>query len=226
MAVFPPEWHPGKTPSGRRRRWPRATSKFETTAWSNGFTFVAGVDEAGRGPLAGPLVAGAVILFEPVKGLDDSKRLTPEVREALFAKLTAGNHCFGVGRVDHDELDRIGLQPANYLAMDRAVRALACAPDFLLVDGFSLPGCAIPHTRIVKGDRLSCSIAAASIIAKVTRDRLMDEYDRAYPEYGFAKHKGYATREHVEAIERAGPCPIHRRTFAPFAQYPETDMLF
>jgi len=190
---------------------------FEQQAFESGFRRVAGVDEAGRGPLAGPLLAGAVVLSHAVPGLDDSKRLTEARREALFEELLAGGHAIGVGLVEAEELDRIGVQRANYTAMARAVAALAPPPDFLLVDGFNLPGMAQPCLRIVKGDQRSLSIAAASIIAKVTRDRRMAELEREYPGYGFGQHKGYGTAAHLAALAALGPCREHRRSFAPLA---------
>ena len=190
---------------------------FEQQAFESGFCRVAGVDEAGRGPLAGPLVAGAVVLVRAVPGLDDSKRLTEARREALFGELMSGGHAVGVGVVEADELDRIGVQRANYSAMARAVAALTPPPDFLLVDGFNLPGVSQPCLRIIKGDQRSLSISAASIIAKVTRDRRMAELDREYPGYGFGQHKGYGTAAHLAALARLGPCPEHRRSFAPLA---------
>jgi ribonuclease HII len=190
---------------------------FERQAFESGFCRVAGVDEAGRGPLAGPLVAGAVVLSRAVPGLDDSKRLTEARREELFEELIAGGHAIGVGVVEADELDRMGVQCANYGAMARAVAALNPPPDFLLVDGFNLPGMTQPCLRIVKGDQRSLSISAASIIAKVTRDRRMAELEREYPGYGFGQHKGYGTAAHMAALAKLGPCPEHRRSFAPLA---------
>ncbi len=203
------------------RRW-----KFERQAAEQGFARIAGVDEAGRGPLAGPISAGAVVLAYPIKGLNDSKLLTEDERERLYAKITNGDHAVGCALVSHEEIDGRGIQQANYGAMILAVEQLVPAPDYLLVDGFRIPGCAFPHLRIVKGDQLSQSIAAASIIAKVTRDRLMLEYEALYPGYGFAKHKGYATAEHFAAIETLGPCPIHRRSFSPFSVQLDTAPLF
>ncbi|HNR32774.1 MAG TPA: ribonuclease HII, partial [Candidatus Hydrogenedentes bacterium] len=188
---------------------------FEAAAHAQGFARVAGVDEAGRGPLAGPVVAAAVVLVEPVAGVDDSKRLTASRREALYDALCGGGHAVGVALVDAETIDRIGIQQANYMAMARAVAALDPTPAFLLVDGFSVPGVPWPQQRIIKGDQRSLSIAAASIIAKVTRDRIMTELDAQYPVYGFAKHKGYGTRAHIEALRAFGPCPAHRRSFAP-----------
>jgi ribonuclease HII len=200
--------------------------QFEYEAWSNGFRRVAGVDEAGRGPLAGPIVAAAVVLSTPIPGLNDSKQLTPAQREAFYEALFDGLHTIGVAVVSADHIDRHGIQCANYAAMARAATALCPAADFLLVDGFLIRGCGLPQKRLIKGDCRSASIAAASIVAKVTRDRLMDEFDRLYPDYGFARHKGYATREHLEALDRLGPCPIHRRSFAPLSRAPAPGPLF
>jgi ribonuclease HII len=210
---IPPE---GVSPNERARL--EVMLAFEQQAFASGFRRVAGVDEAGRGPLAGPLMAGAVVLSHAVPGLDDSKRLTEARREALFAELLAGAHAVGVGVVEAGELDRMGVQRANYTAMARAVAALAPPPDFLLVDGFNLPGVSQPCLRIIKGDQRSLSISAASIIAKVTRDRRMAELDREYPGYGFGQHKGYGTAAHLAALARLGPCPEHRRSFAPLAE--------
>jgi ribonuclease HII len=200
--------------------------EFEHAARTNGFTRVAGVDEAGRGPLAGPIVAAAVVLAEPVAGLNDSKQLTEAQREELFETLHAGDHAIGVCVVSAEEIDRTGIQAANYAAMARAAARIKPEPDYLLVDGFQLPGVAQPQVRIVKGDARSLSIAAASIVAKVTRDRIMAELDDHYPGYAFARHKGYATRVHLEAIARLGPCPAHRKSFAPFSRPAETPPLF
>jgi ribonuclease HII len=198
----------------------------EEAAHRGGFTRIAGVDEAGRGPLAGPIVAAAVVLAAPVAGIDDSKRLTPEQRERLFAALHKGGHAIGVAMVSPEDIDHWGIQSANYSAMARAVDRLEPPPDFLLVDGFAIPGAPIPQERLIKGDRRSLSIAAASIIAKVVRDRTMRELDRRYPEYGFGKHKGYGTAEHLAAVRRYGACPAHRKSFAPIAGAPETAQLF
>jgi len=187
----------------------------ETAAWAEGFRRVAGVDEAGRGPLAGPIVAAAVCLSCPVPGLNDSKQLSAERREELFTRLMDGPHDVGIGTVAPSDIDRMGIQQANYLAMRMAVEALARPPDLLLVDGYALPGMAMAVRRVIRGDRLSLSIAAASIVAKVTRDRHMRALDARYPQYGFARHKGYGVPEHLDAIARFGPCPEHRRSFAP-----------
>jgi ribonuclease HII len=200
--------------------------RFEREARRNGFERTAGVDEAGRGPLAGPIVAAAVVLCEPVPGLDDSKKLTPDERQALFVRLHSRPHGIGVQVLAPDVIDQYGIQVANYSVMMKAVAKLDPPPDFLLVDGFAIPGCRFPHKRIVKGDARSQSIAAASIVAKVVRDRIMCELDRRYPLYGFARHKGYATAEHLAAIEEHGPCPAHRMSFAPMARQPATGSLF
>jgi ribonuclease HII len=200
--------------------------RFELEAAECGFARVAGVDEAGRGPLAGPIVAAAVVLREPLAGLNDSKQVLPEVRESLYERLMTGPNEVGVAVVSAEEIDRHGIQVANCRAMLLAAEQLRPSADFLLVDGFRIPGCPLPHRRIVKGDCRSLSIAAASIIAKVTRDRIMTELDALYPGYGFGRHKGYATEEHLRAIEQLGPCPVHRRSFAPIAQRPEKGWLF
>lgn len=199
---------------------------FERTAHAQGFQHVVGVDEAGRGPLAGPVVAAAVILASPVTGINDSKQLTWEQRERFYEVLMAGGHSIGVAIVDADRIDHIGIQQANYQAMAQAIGAVTPTPDYVLVDGFRVPGLQAPQERIVKGDSRSQSIAAASVIAKVTRDRMMLEYDEAWPAYGFAAHKGYGTEAHLKAIETHGPCPIHRMSFAPLRQMPETGDLF
>lgn len=200
--------------------------QFEREMTALGFTRIAGVDEAGRGPLAGPIVAAAVVLAHPIDGLNDSKLLTEAQRESLYAQITGGAHAVGSAILSARQIDDRGIQQANYGAMMESVLQLSPLPDYLLVDGFKIPGCAVPHLRIVKGDRRSQSIAAASIVAKVTRDRLMIAFDPEYPGYGFAKHKGYGTAEHLDAIRRLGPCPIHRRSFAPFSTQLDTVPLF
>jgi ribonuclease HII len=198
----------------------------ERKAASSGFTCVAGVDEAGRGPLAGPIVAAAVTLSAPVNGLNDSKQLKEREREELFTVLECGGHGIGVAVIPASDIDAMGIQQANYLVMLRAVGALSPPPDFVLVDGFRVPGLTLPQARLVKGDSRSLSIAAASIIAKVTRDRILYELDREYPVYGFGSHKGYATRAHLDAVARHGPCPAHRQSFAPLSNRREDTMLF
>ena len=199
---------------------------YEHMAQAEGFCRIAGVDEAGRGPLAGPIVAAAVVLRGSIPDVDDSKRLTPPQRDGLFEALYAGEHQIGVAIIDSAAIDRHGIQTANYGAMAQAVAAIVPAPDYLLVDGFAIKGCATPQCPIVKGDRLSVSIAAASIIAKVTRDRILDALDVQYPGYGFADHKGYATASHLDALRRLGPTPVHRMSFAPLAVPVSTGDLF
>lgn len=188
---------------------------------ARGFLLVAGVDEAGRGPLAGPVVAGAVILPDgfALGGLDDSKKLSPARREKLFAVLTtAANVRWAAGEAGVEEIDRLNILRATHLAMARALDALPAKPHHALVDGLPARGLPVEHTAVVGGDGLSLSIAAASIIAKVTRDRIMLALDAEFPQYGFARHKGYGVRQHLEALQTHGPCPIHRRSFAPVAK--------
>jgi ribonuclease HII len=191
--------------------------EFENKARTKGYRFIAGVDEAGRGPLAGPVVAAAVILPEDfdVTGLNDSKQLTVEERLALRQRIEADAIAIGIGIVDAEEIDRINILQATYQAMRLAIAQLSPAPDYILADAVTIPGISISQEGIIKGDARSHSIAAASIIAKTTRDALMIEYGKKYPEYGFEKHMGYSTPEHLSAIERHGPCPIHRKSFAP-----------
>jgi len=194
---------------------PLDTLKFERAAYSNGFTYVAGIDEAGRGPLAGPVMAAAVILPAglTIIGVDDSKKLNPGTREKLFEIIMAQAMSVGVGVVSPVEIDRVNILQATRRAMLAAVQQLSPHPDYLLIDGISAIDSTIPQKTIKKGDSLSLSIAAASIIAKVTRDRLMIEMDATYPGYGFAGHKGYGCATHLDAIRRLGPSPIHRMTF-------------
>jgi ribonuclease HII len=183
---------------------------------------VAGVDEVGMGPLAGPVVAAAVVLPErpDLPGLDDSKCLGAKARERLARAIRGQALALGVGVVSPAEVDRLNVYRAGLEAMRRAVASLRPAPDHLLVDGRRIPGLDLPQTRIVGGDRRDGSIAAASIVAKVYRDRLMQRLGRRHPGYGFARHKGYATRAHLEALRRLGPSPAHRRSFAPVLQLP------
>lgn len=181
---------------------------------------VAGVDEAGRGPLAGPVAAAAVVLPAAFKcpGLDDSKKLTARRREMLYEELTAcGDLRWSLAFAEVEEIDRINILRATHAAMARAVEGLGVVVDHCLVDGLAVPGFGWPHDGVVKGDGKSLSIAAASIIAKVARDRRMLGYAEVHPGYGFEKHKGYGTKLHLEALGRLGPCPIHRRSFAPVA---------
>lgn len=198
----------------------RTLLKFEKKARAEGFNRIAGIDEAGRGPLAGPVVAAACVIPEGVTfpSIDDSKRLTPEEREKLFQDLTANPDVdYGVGVVDHLVIDAINIFQATVRAMLDAILKLKVPPDLLLIDGMQILHPAIPCWKIIKGDQKSQSIAAASIIAKVTRDQLMVELDQHWPDYGFKKHKGYCTEEHLEALNRLGPCPIHRKSFSPVA---------
>lgn len=187
----------------------------EELAFRKGYRLVAGIDEAGRGPLAGPVVAAAVILpvGADLPGIDDSKKLSPSRREKLFDLIQEVSVAVGVGVSDHCCIDRINILQATLRAMAMAVGELSFPPDFLLVDGTSPIPVDIPQKTIKKGDSSSISIAAASIVAKVTRDRMMIDYDRLYPGYGFADHKGYGSASHLAAIATLGPSPIHRRTF-------------
>jgi ribonuclease HII len=181
---------------------------------------IAGVDEAGRGPLAGPVVAAAVI-FDPeerLRGLRDSKLLTPEARDLLAAKIRARAVAWAVGESAVGEIDALNIHRATLLAMKRAIEALGTKPEVVWIDGLHCPAIDYPARAIVDGDRLIASIAAASILAKTTRDAMLLELDREFPDYGFARHKGYATAEHLSALRRLGPCPAHRRRWARVAQ--------
>jgi ribonuclease HII len=177
---------------------------------------VAGLDEAGRGPLAGPVVAAAVVLAPGtrIKGVDDSKRLEPERREELYEVIRVRAVAIGVGMVDAPTIDRVNILQATRRAMGMALGALGIEPELVLTDFVVLDGLRCPQRNLVDGDRRSATVAAASIIAKVTRDRMMAEADREYPQYGFSRHKGYATLEHLAALMMHGPCPLHRRTFS------------
>ncbi len=204
---------------------------FELAFWRDGYARVAGLDEAGRGAWAGPVVAGAVIfpvapprtarawthsrLFRTIARVNDSKQLSPDLRESLFEPIRACALCSATGAASHEEIDALGIVHASQLAMRRALDALTLPPDCLLIDAFVLPGLEIPQQGIIHGDAISVSIAAASILAKVTRDRLMCRFDATFPGYSFAHHKGYGTPEHQAALAALGPCPIHRRSYAP-----------
>lgn len=179
------------------------------------YSVICGVDEAGRGPLAGPVVAGAVILNpdDPILYVNDSKQLSPAMREKLYTQITERAVSWAAGCADHEEIDRINILQADYQAMRRAVAKLSPQPDLLLNDVVVIPDLPVQQISLIKGDARCLSIAAASIVAKVTRDRMMMEYDKMYPEYHFAQNKGYGTAEHIEAIRKYGPCPIHRRSF-------------
>jgi ribonuclease HII len=194
-----------------------ASYRYEGRAWRTGVGRIAGVDEAGRGPLAGPVVAAAVVL-DPgrrIKGLADSKQLTPDEREERYALIASCAIAVGVGIVDHETIDRINILRATERAMLEALGRLPVAPDLVITDFVRLGSLACPQKNLVGGDARCASVAAASIVAKVTRDGIMRELDVRYPAYGFARHKGYATPEHLRALDRFGPCPIHRRSFAP-----------
>lgn len=190
--------------------------RFEIELWAQGYNLIAGVDEAGMAPLAGPVVAGAVILPKNYKlrGLNDSKQILDESRrEELAQQIKADAVCWSVGFAQVEEIDRINIYHAGLLAMQRAFQGLRCAPDFVLVDARRIPNCHTPQRGIIRGDALSASIAASSIIAKTTRDAHMLELDRLYEGYGFASHKGYPTPEHCRALQERGALPIHRRSF-------------
>ena len=191
-------------------------ARFEKRLLEDGIRFIAGTDEVGRGALAGPVVAAAVILNldDLPEGIDDSKKLTHLQRERLSVEIQARAVSFSVARIEHDQIDRINIHRASLDAMGLAVKALQPKADYVLIDGkYNVPHLHCPQTAIVKGDSLSISIAAASVLAKVARDKLMVEYDEQYPGYGFAAHVGYATRVHQAAIARLGPSAIHRMTF-------------
>ena len=199
----------------RKRETTTVTQDYEQATREQGFGAVCGVDEAGRGPLAGPVVAAAVILPEDcvIDGLNDSKKLTEKRREALYDEICEKALAYAIASVDHTVIDEINILQATYQAMTRAIAGLSLPADFALIDGNRAPRLDIPCQCIVGGDAKSASIAAASILAKVTRDRYMVEMDAKYPVYGFAGHKGYGTKAHTEAILAHGSSPIHRMTF-------------
>ncbi len=192
----------------------------EEAARSRGALRIAGVDEAGRGPLFGPVVAAAVILPKGciLEGLNDSKKLTPNKRIELDLGVRANAIAWAIAEVDAETIDRINIRQASLLAMRRAVEQLALSPDFLLIDGRDTIDWPCPQQAIIRGDGISFSIAAASVLAKVHRDRLLVELDREFPGYGLARHKGYGCPEHLAALDRLGPTPLHRRSYAPVAQ--------
>lgn len=189
----------------------------EETYWKRGITRIAGVDEAGRGPLAGPVVAAAVVfpIGTRIEGINDSKRLTEKKRDELFDIIKKNASGVGIAVVDHLTIDRINILQASILAMKQAIAQLSPSPDLILADGNSFHEESIRYENLVDGDARCFSIAAASVLAKVTRDRLMVEYDKQFPAYNFAAHKGYCTREHLEAIKQFGFCEIHRKSFRP-----------
>lgn len=188
---------------------------YEIQLWQKGITHIAGVDEAGRGPLAGPVFAAAVIFPTDIQacGIDDSKKLSPAKREQLYDIIIEQAISVGIGRAEHFEIDEINILQATYLAMNRALKKLSVQPQHVLIDGRGMPENSYVQTAIIGGDRKSISIAAASIIAKVGRDRVMLAYHKQYPQYGFDKHKGYPSQMHIDSIKKYGYCPIHRRSF-------------
>ena len=192
--------------------------EFEEKRYSEGYTAVCGVDEAGRGPLCGPVVAAAVILPKDtvIEGLNDSKKLTEKKREKLFDIIKEKAIAYAIAEASPAEIDEINILNASMLAMRRAIEALPVKADFALIDGNCSRGFTIPTETVVKGDALSYSIAAASILAKVTRDRQCIELDKEYPEYNIAKHKGYPTKDHMDAVKKFGPAPIYRMSFLKF----------
>ena len=192
--------------------------EYEEKRYAEGDVAVCGCDEAGRGPLCGPVVAAAVILplGIEIEGLNDSKKLTEKKRERLFDVIKEKAVAYAIAEASPEEIDEINILNASMLAMRRAVEALSVKADFALIDGNCSRGFTIPTETVVKGDAVSCSIAAASILAKVTRDRGCIELDKLYPEYGIAKHKGYPTKDHMDAVRLYGPSPIHRKSFLKF----------
>ena len=195
--------------------------EYETKAIAKGYRNIAGVDEAGRGPLAGPVIAAAVIFAAKVDiaGLDDSKKLSPKKREELFPQIQAEAVAYGVAIVSREVIDEINILQASRLAMKQAVEKLKLVPDLLLIDGNQKIDSTLDQWAIVKGDSKSLSIAAASVLAKVTRDRIMEDYHKLYPQYEFHRHKGYGTKLHRVLIEEHGPCPIHRSTFKGVSEF-------
>jgi ribonuclease HII len=202
----------------------------EKSLFSSGFSMVAGVDEAGRGPLAGPVVAAVVVLTpesekiilasEELQKIKDSKLIPAKKREELFELIKTSFPEIGVGICDHETIDRVNILQATFLAMKMAVTNLKNKPDIVLIDGkFPIPNSSLRQEAIIDGDALVFSIAAASIVAKVTRDRIMDELHEKYPQYGFNNHRGYGTKEHMEALKKYGPCPVHRKTFKPVSNF-------
>lgn len=195
-------------------------TSFDQSFRDKGYTLLCGVDEAGRGPLAGPVTAGACILdpAHPISGLDDSKKLSEKKRELLFDEICNHALYWGIGTASPEEIDSINILNAALLAMRRAIAAMGVTPDYLLIDGNQTRGFTLPCTAVVHGDATSASIAAASILAKVARDRMCADLESEYPGYGFAAHKGYPTKAHKLAVYRLGPCPIHRRSFLGFLE--------
>jgi ribonuclease HII len=199
----------------------KPTLEFEISLWKAGFIHVAGIDEAGRGPLAGPVAAAVVILpQDPLIGVSligvrDSKQMTPDQREYWVDCIKEAAIDYGIGFASAEEIDSVGILSATHLAAMRALSRMQMRPDHVLLDYLTLPDYPLPQTSLIKGDARCLSIAAASVLAKTERDRLMGEFDLQFPGYGFARHKGYGTPEHLQALQRLGPCPIHRMTFHP-----------
>jgi ribonuclease HII len=214
-------WHWVRMVVGKRQRRQAARLgillRVERSLWRTGITKIAGVDEVGVGPLAGPVLAAAVVLPEGVRlrGVDDSKKLSAALREELAEKIRAAALGVGIGIVEPEEIDRLNIYRAALEAMRRAVVALPVVPEHVVVDARHIPQLTVPQTALINGDARSYSVAAASIVAKVARDRIMCELDRFYPQYGFRNHMGYATAQHLAAIDRYGPSPVHRLSFAP-----------
>ena len=202
--------------------------QYEEALEDRGYKFVAGVDEVGRGPLAGPVVVAAVILPQGlrIKGINDSKQLTEKKREELYKIIMKEALAVNVAFVYEDVVDKINIYEATKQGMLEAIDGLNIKPDHVLIDAMPLNELKIEHTSIIHGDALSASIGAASIIAKVTRDHFMEKMDHKYPNYGFKKHKGYCTKEHLEALNKYGPCPIHRKSFAPVAKFFQKQLSF
>ncbi|MEH6940472.1 ribonuclease HII [Bacillus sp. JJ722] len=198
-----------------KSKW-QVMTEFERDVWEQGYQYIAGVDEVGRGPLAGPVVAAAVILPREFQllGLDDSKKINESKRNQFYDQIKQDAVAVGIGVMDHDVIDEINIYEATKRAMQEAINNLMIQPNYLLIDAMKLP-VSLPQESIVKGDARSVSISAASIIAKVTRDQLMNEYDLLYPEFGFKNNMGYGTKEHLEALIQCGPTPWHRKSFAP-----------
>ncbi len=190
-------------------------NSYENECYNKGYVYIGGIDEAGRGPLAGPVVA-AVVVFKPntkIEGINDSKKLSEAKRDELFDIIKEQALDYGIGIVNNNDIDEVNILNATYMAMKKAINCLEKTPDYLLIDATTIPGVQVDQKPIIKGDSKSISIAAASILAKVTRDSIMYQYDEMYPEYGFKGHKGYGTKEHYEAIEKHGITPIHRKSF-------------
>lgn len=190
-------------------------NSFENEGYNKGYVYIGGIDEAGRGPLAGPVVA-SVVVFKPntkIEGINDSKKLSESKRDELFDIIKEQALDYGIGIVNNEEIDEFNILNATYMAMKKAINCLEKTPDYLLVDAATIPGIDSDQKAIIKGDSKSISIAAASILAKVTRDSIMYQYEEMYPGYGFKSHKGYGTKEHYEAIEKLGITPIHRKSF-------------